>query len=277
MKLPLLLVSLASITLPAAATTVVWQENFENFDLNIDNLEGQGDPTNPNRDWLTDPENSPAFAVISTAGLGLPSSFGNKVLAVGGLDPGVAESSYLLSPSIVFSTPSIEVPSVRLSLDMVFNSGSLPSGITNNFRLSFFDGELFPELATLTFAPSANAGFVDLFRSNGVSVFNTQALIPTNSAFTLQILISPLFNKWSASVINATGGIVPLFANVDMTVLDNQSDFGGFSIDWLENGEGWGSNTLLVDNIKFVETVPEPGTAMLATVLASLALIRRRR
>lgn len=283
MKLKHLIPTVILLALPASASTVIWMENFESYDLNLDNLEDQGNPADPNRDWLTEPENTPAFAVIGTTGLGLPSTFGNKVLAVGGVDPGPgAEDAYALSPSVVFHTPTVEDPSIRLTLDMAFLTETGLNSITDTFRLALFDGNLL-DFGRLNFVPSSSqAGFVEIWRFNGISAFNTGAMVSTGSAFTLELLVNTDINKWSAALSPVGGSTFPLFANVDInadsgTLEDVDGNFGGFGFDWIPLNESWGGNTLLVDNLKVVATIPEPGTAMLSVLLGALALVRRRR
>jgi hypothetical protein len=274
---PLLFCSLF-ISLPAMSS-VIWQENFESYNLSLDNLEDQGVAAGgaPTRDWLTDPMNTPAIGVIATTGLGFPASFGSNVLAVGGIDPGETDSpgvSFLISPSAVFYSPTIELPGVRLDMDMSLNSAGL-GRLTDSFRLSFFDSELV-ELATITFSPGQN-DLVAVSRFNGTSVFNTQAILATDSVFSLELLINPVLNKWTGTIIPQVGSAFSIFANVDMTTQLNEKDFGGFAIDWFKSSSpSWGDNTLLVDNL-VLTAIPEPSTILLSSILSCMVILLRRR
>lgn len=279
----LLLSTLA--VLPAHAT-VLLTENFESYDLGFDNLEAQSGGA-----WLTDPVETPAIAVVGNSGL--PVAFGSKSLAVGGLPtddseftPGVA---YALSPESAGFDPALSQPETELSfaVDLILNTGSGQS-LVDDFRFSFTD-LAGTELATLLFTQALDAngdaidGFATVIRSNTNGVFNTQALISLNAAFTLNLVMNPLLNKWSGSIGSLGGGSFALFANVDMTQNPGppapEANVGSFAIDWIKGGDNWGDNFLLADNfsIQSQVPVPEPGVPLMLSSFALAAFLRRRR
>lgn len=279
----LLLAALA--VLPAHATILLF-EDFESYNVGVDNLEAQS-----NGAWLTDPIETPAIAVVGNSGL--PGSFGSKSLAVGGLptdgsevNPGVA---YALSPAESGFDPALSHPETELSftVDLILNSGSGQS-LVDDFRFSFTD-LAGTELATLLFTQALNPngdaidGFATVIRSNSNGVFNTQALISLNAAFTLNLVMNPLLNKWSGSIGTLGGGSFALFANVDMTQNPGppapESNVGSFAVDWIKGGADWGDNFMVADNflIQSQTPVPEPGVILMLSSFALASLLRRRR
>jgi hypothetical protein len=282
------LIILALGILPAHSA-VLWMEDFEAYDTGLDNLEDQS-----GGDWLTDPEATPSIAVISNSGSGLSASFGGKSLAVGGLDPLTATATlgvaYALAPEAAGFDPLDEAPETELSFSADFilrPGGSSPTLLVDDFRLSFADLNG-TELSTLLFTQAragngdVNPGFATIIRSNSApgGVFNTQALISLNAAFTLNLVMNPLLNKWSGSVAIPGGGSFSLFSNVDLT--QNQGTeptVGSFAIDWIKGGASWGDNYLLADNflLQSQVPVPEPGAPLLISLSALGCILRRRR
>jgi hypothetical protein len=265
-----------------AYSTVLWTEDFETYDVGVNNLEAQS-----NGAWLTDPIETPAIAVIGNSGL--PTSLGSKSLAVGGLPTDDSEVTlgvaYALSPTSAGFDPVAYDPEVELSfsVDLILNSGSGQS-LVDDFRFSFTDLNG-TELATLLFTQDAvEAGSATVIRSNTAGVFATQALIPLNTAFTLNLVMNPLLNKWSGSLTPFDGSVVSLFANVDITqnpATDPapEATVGSFAIDWIKGGATWGDNFLLADNFTLQSQVPvpEPSVPVLASVFALAGILRRRR
>ena len=265
-----------------AYSAVLWTEDFEAYDVGVDNLEAQS-----GGDWLTDPIETPAIAVIGNSGL--PAPLGSKSLAVGGLPTDDREATlgvaYALSPTSAGFDPVASDPEVELSfsVDLILNSGSGQS-LVDDFRFSFTDLNG-TELATLLFTQDAvEAGNATVIRSNTAGVFATQALIPLNTAFTLNLVMNPLLNKWSGSLTPFGGSVVPLFANVDITqnpATDPapEATVGSFAIDWIKGGATWGDNFLLADNfsLQSQEPVPEPSVPVLISVFALAGILRRRR
>ena len=177
---------------------------------------------------------------------------------------------------------------MSFSVDLLLNTGSGQS-LTDQFRLTFVD-QSSPEvqLATLMF-DNSDSGFATVIRGNmnadplEASTFNTGARIPLNVAFTLNLVINPLLNKWSGSIDG-----VSMFANVDMTkattnlggdLATPRPDLGSFSVDWIKGGANWGSNYLVADNfsLQSQQPVPEPSVPVLASVFALAGILRRRR
>lgn len=275
----------ALVTLPAHAASL-WTENFEGYNLADDNLETQSGGA-----WYTEPANTPAIAVLG-GGSFLPvnygGSFGNQSLVIGGVDPGVSapDLSFGVSPSAAGFVPAPPETELSFSVDLLLNTGSGQS-LTDQFRFTFVD-QSSPEvqLATLMF-DNSDSGFATVIRGNmdpvDVGTFNTGARIPLNVAFTLNLVINPLLNKWSGSIDG-----VSMFANVDMTKattnLDGdpatpQADLGSFSVDWIKGGTTWGDNYLVADNfsLQSQQPVPEPSVPVLASVFALAGILRRRR
>jgi hypothetical protein len=282
------LIALALGILPAHSA-VLWTENFESYNTGLDNLEDQS-----NGDWLTDPEATPAIAVLANSGL--PSNFGGKSLAVGGLNPGGPATTlgvaYALSPVSAGFDPLESDPETELSfsVDLILNSGSGQS-LVDDFRFSFTDLNG-TELTTLLFTQALDGngvaidGFASVIRSNmgGPSgVYNTQALISLNGAFTLNLVMSPLLNKWSGSIGIASGGSFSLFSNVDLTQNPGppqpEATVGSFAIDWIKGGNTFGDNFLIADNflLQSQSPIPEPGTPLLISLSALGCILRRRR
>lgn len=284
-----LLIALALGILPAHSATL-WTENFETYDVGLDNLEDQSEGA-----WLTDPVATPAIAVLSNIGSGLPSSFGGKSLAVGGLDTDGTEVTlgvaYALSPVAAGFDPAASDPETELSfsVDLILNSGSGQS-LVDDFRFSFTDLNG-TELTTLLFTQAldgngdVNPGFASVIRSNMAAngVFNTQALISLNAAFTLNLVMNPLLNKWSGSISLLEGGSFSLFSNVDLTQNPGppapEATVGSFAIDWIKGGASWGDNFLIADNflLQSQVPVPEPGAPLLISLSALGCILRRRR
>lgn len=279
------LLALAFAILPAHAT-VLWTEDFESYDVGVDNLELQSGGA-----WLTDPVETPAIAVI--ANTGLPATFGTKLLVVGGLPTDGSETNlgvaYALSPEVTGFDPLLSDPEVELSFtaDLILNTGTGQS-LTDDFRLSFTDLNG-TELATLLFTQALDSngdaidGFATVIRSNGGGgVFNTQALISLNAAFTLNLVLNPQLNKWSGGIgaVGGTGSFA-LFANVDLTQNSGppapEANVGSFAIDWIKGGENWGDNFLVADNFLLQSQVPEPSVPLMISSFALAALLRRRR
>jgi hypothetical protein len=279
----LILASLA--VMPAHSATLFWTENFESFDTGVNNLETQS-----SGDWVTDPVATPAIAVIANSPSSpLFSSFGSKSLAIGGeptdnteMELGVA---YALSPLNSGFDPATSSPETELSFSvaLVLNTGTGGS-LVDDFRFSFTDLNNIP-LATLLLRQSGEAGFATVIRSNMAAVggvFDTQARIPLNTEFTMNLVMSPLLNKWSGSITTGSGS-VSMFSNVDMTRNDGppepDSTIGSFSIDWIKSGGEWGSNYLVADNflLQSQAPIPEPGVPLMISGLAVASLLLRRR
>ena len=281
----------ALATLPAHAASL-WTENFEGYNLAANNLETQS-----NSAWYTEPANTPAIAVLGVGSI-LPvnygGNFGSKALAIGGLDPQahldsedqdpVLDVSFGVSPTQAGFRPVAPNTQLRFSVDLLLNTGGSGQSLTDQFRFTFVD-QSSPEvqLATLMF-DNSDSGFATVIRDNmdpvDVGTFNTGARIPLNVAFTLNLVISPLLNKWSGSING-----VSMFANVDMTKATTnlegdpaipRADLGSFSIDWIKGGTTWGSNYLVADNFSLT-AVPEPSVPVLASVFALAGILRRRR
>jgi len=269
-----------------AHSTVLWTENFESYDLNVDNLEAQSGGA-----WLTDPVETPAIAVVGNSAL--PSAFGGQSLAVGGLPTDDSEATlgvaYALSPVDAGFDPAASHPETELTfaVDLILNTGSGQS-LVDDFRFSFTDLNG-TELATLLFTQALDSngdaidGFATVIRSNMNDAFNTQALISLNAAFTLNLVMNPLLNKWSGSIGSLGGGSFALFANVDMTQNAGppapEATVGSFAIDWIKGGTSWGDNFLVADNflLQSQVPVPEPGVPLLLSSFALAAFVRRRR
>lgn len=285
----LILASLA--VMPAHSATLLWTENFEGFDAGVNNLEEQS-----GGDWLTDPIETPAIAVIANTNSGLSASFGTKSLAVGGLPTDNSEVelgvAYALSPSASGFDPATSSPETELSFSvaLVLNTGGGGS-LVDDFRFSFTDINNIP-LATLLFSQARDgsgdpvAGFATVIRSNMAAVggvYDTQSLIPFNTEFTMNLVMSPLLNKWSGSITNDSGGSFSMFSNVDMTQNAGppapDSTIGSFTIDWIKGGAEWGDNYLVADNflLQSQAPIPEPGVPLMISVLAFASLLVRRR
>lgn len=258
----------------AANGALIWSESFETYDTGIDNLEGQSDAS-----WITDPIATNSISVIQTAGFNLPEAYGNKALVVGGItpvdefNPGIA---FTTSPTTANFTPTGSLPEAAFSVDLAFNSAGLDR-ITDSFRITFFDLQ-YTELATLLFAPSADIGFVNVYRSNTVTTFDLQTTISVDTSATLNLVMNFELNKWSGS-LTAPGSpsSLNLFTNVDMTVGAGASNLGGFDLAWLRNGNDWGSNFMVVDNLSLNSQVPEPSSLILITGSMIIGLLRRKR
>jgi hypothetical protein len=273
----------ALATLPAHAA-IFWTENFEGYNLAANNLETQSSSA-----WYTEPANTPAIAVLGVGSIvpvNYGGNFGSKALAIGGVDPGGSPSdlSFGVSPTQAGFRPVAPNTQLRFSVDLLLNTGGSGQSLTDQFRFTFVD-QSSPEvqLATLMF-DNSDSGFATVIRDNmdpvDVGTFNTSARIPLNVAFTLNLVISPLLNKWSGSING-----VSMFANVDMTKATTnvlgataapRADLGSFSIDWIKGGTTWGSNYLVADNFSLT-AVPEPSVPVLASVFALAGILRRRR
>lgn len=279
----LILASLA--VMPAHSATLLWSENFESFDAGVSNLEQQS-----NNDWLTDPVATPAIAVVENSELSpLFTSFGGKSLAIGGVPTDGTEAelgvAYALSPEASGFDPATSAPETELSFSvaLVLNTGTGGS-LVDDFRFSFTDLNNIP-LATLLLRQSAEAGFATVIRSNMAAVdgvFDTLAQIPLNTAFTMNLVMSPLLNKWSGSL--TTGSVsISMFSDVDMTQNQGppepESTIGSFTIDWIKGGDEWGSNYLVADNflLQSQTPIPEPGVPLMISGLAVASLLLRRR
>ncbi|TAE77562.1 MAG: hypothetical protein EAZ84_04065 [Verrucomicrobia bacterium] len=273
-----------------AHSAVLMSEDFESYDLAVDNLEAQ---TTGN--WITDPIETPSIAVLGNAS-GSPVTFGSKSLVVGGLPTDGSEAelgvAYALAPTGSGFDPAnygLETE-MSFSVDLILNSGGGQS-LTDDFRFSFFDLSNNP-LATLLFTNDLDGngnvvdGFATIIRSNmtEAGVFDTQALIPLNTVFTLNLVLSPLLNKWSGS-LSQDGLDFTLFANVDLTQNQGppvpEANVGAFGLDWLK-GTGqpdWGTNYLIADNflLQSQTPVPEPSVPLLVSAFAMTAFLRRRR
>ncbi len=282
------LIALAVGILPAHSA-VLWTESFENYDTGQNNLETQSGGA-----WLTDPQETESIAVIANSGL--PSSFGSKSLAVGGVPTGGLETTlgvaYALSPEETAFDPVLYDPETELSFsaDFILNTGAGSTTLLlDDFRLSFADLQG-TELATLLFTQARNSngdalpGFATVIRSNMNGVYNTQALISLNAAFTLNLVMSPLLNKWSGSIgVPGSSGSFSLFSNVDLTQNPGpplpEATVGSFAIDWIKGGTEWGDNYLVADNfaLQSQTPIPEPGAPLLIAISAVGSLLRRRR
>ena len=278
----LILASLA--VMPAHSATLLWSENFESFDAGVSNLEQQS-----NGAWLTDPVETSAIAVVLNDQL--PTSFGGKSLAIGGVPTDGTEAelgvAYALSPEASGFDPATSAPETELSFSvaLVLNTGTSAGGtLVDDFRFSFTDLNNVP-LATLLLKQSAEAGFATVIRSNMAEVggvFDTLARIPLNQAFTMNLVMSPLLNKWSGSL--TTGSVsISMFSDVDMTQNQGppepESTIGSFTIDWIKGGDEWGSNYLVADNflLQSQTPIPEPGVPLMISGLAVASLLLRRR
>jgi hypothetical protein len=275
---------LASLAVMPAHSATLWSENFESFDAGVSNLEQQS-----NGAWLTDPVETSAIAVVLNDQL--PTSFGGKSLAIGGVPTDGTEAelgvAYALSPEASGFDPATSAPETELSFSvaLVLNTGTSAGGtLVDDFRFSFTDLNNVP-LATLLLKQSAEAGFATVIRSNMAEVggvFDTLARIPLNQAFTMNLVMSPLLNKWSGS-LTTDSGPVSMFSNVDMTRNEGppvpNSTIGSFSIDWLKGGDEWGSNYLVADNflLQSQTPIPEPGVPLMISGLAVASLLLRRR
>lgn len=255
---------------------LIWSESFESYDLSIDNLEGQ------NPAWLTDPQATDAIAVISTASLGVPISYGAKSLALGGIAPsGEANDgvSYLLPPTVAQFTPQAELTEAAFSVDLIFSSAGLTS-ITDSFRLSFYDQNN-QDLASLLFVPSDQEGFVSVYRSNTSNVFDSQISISADTAVTLNLVMNFELNKWTGTITTfGTESLLTMFSNVDMTAGNGEANLGGFELAWLrEDTVNWGDNFLVMDNFSLGSQVPipEPSSLLLFSGVALIGFFRRNR
>lgn len=258
----------------AANGALIWSESFESYDTEIDNLEDQTDVA-----WLTDPMATNAISVVQTTGFNLPEAYGNKALLVGGippvdeLNPGIA---YATSPTAASFTPTGSLPEAAFSADLVFNSAGLDS-ITDSFRITFFDFQ-YTELATLLFAPSADVGLVNVYRSNTVATFDLQSTFSVDTSVTLNLVMNFELNKWSGSLAAAgSPSSLNLFADVNMTAGAGDSNLGGFDLVWLRNGTDWGSNFLVADNLSLNSQIPETSSLLLISGSMMLGLLRRKR
>lgn len=85
-------------------------------------------------------------------------------------------------------------------------------------------------------------------------------------------------NKWSGS-LTAAGSPSPLnlFSNVDMTAGAGDSNLGGFDLVWMRNGNDWGSNFMVADNLSLNSQVPETSSLLLISGSMIIGLLRRRR
>lgn len=275
----LILASLA--VMPAHSATLLWTEDFELFNAGVNNLETQS-----GGDWVTDPVATPAIAVVENSGLS--ASFGNKSLAVGGLPTDGSETelgvAYALSPLASGFVPATSSPETELSFSvaLVLNTGTGGS-IVDDFRFSFTDINNVA-LATLLFRQSTVPGYATVIRSNMAAVggvYDTQALIAFNTEFTMNLVMSPLLNKWSGSITDG-GGSFSMFSNVDMTQNEApvpDSTIGSFTIDWIKGGAQWGDNYLVTDNflLQSQAPIPEPGVPLMISGLALASLLVRRR
>jgi hypothetical protein len=280
---------LALIIVVPAHSATLWTENFELFDVGVDNLEQQSGGA-----WLTDPIGTSAIAVVANSGL--PLSFGNKSLAVGGLPTDGTETlqgvAYALAPEVTGFDPVLSSPETELSfsVSLVLNTGS-GAALADAFRLSFTDINNVA-LATLLFTQALDnngdpvPGFATVIRSNMAQsggVFDTQSLITVNEPFTLNLVMSPLLNKWSGSIDTTGGAAFSMFSNVDMTLNEGppqpDATVGSFSIDWLKGGSQWGDNYLLADNFSLQSQIPipEPGVPLMISGLALASLLVRKR
>ena len=275
---------LASLAVMPAHSATLWSENFESFDAGVSNLEQQS-----NGAWLTDPVETSAIAVVLNDQL--PTSFGGKSLAIGGVPTDGTEAelgvAYALSPEASGFDPATSAPETELSFSvaLVLNTGTSAGGtLVDDFRFSFTDLNNVP-LATLLLKQSAEAGFATVIRSNMAEVggvFDTLARIPLNQAFTMNLVMSPLLNKWSGSL--TTGSVsISMFSDVDMTQNQGppepESTIGSFTIDWIKGGDEWGSNYLVADNflLQSQTPIPEPGVPLMISGLAVASLLLRRR
>lgn len=276
-----------ALCISPAHSAVLWTDNFEGY-----NLAGPADlETQSAGSWLTDPANTAAIGVIANSGL--PTSFGGKSLAVGGIDPGGATTTlgvaYALSPVQAGFDPVTSAPFTELSFsaDFILNSGAGGS-LVDDFRLSFADLQG-TELATLLFtqaldgAGAAVPGYATIVRSNTKQAYNTQVLIALNSGFRVNLVMSPLLNKWSGSINDLNNGPFSMFSNVDLTQNEGppapEATIGSFAIDWMKNGSNWGSNYLIADNfiLQSQTPVPEPSVPLMISVFTLGAFLRRRR
>ena len=277
-----------ALCISPAHSAVLWTDNFEGYNLvgPADNLETQSAGS-----WLTDPQNTTAIAVIANSGL--PTSFGGKSLAVGGIDPGGATTTlgvaYALSPEATGFNPTASAPFTELSFsaDFILNSGAGGS-LVDDFRLSFEDLKG-TELAALLFTQALDGagapvpGYATIVRSNVKQAYNTQVLIALNSGFRINLVMSPLLNKWSGSINELNSGPFSMFANVDLTQNEGppvpEATIGSFAIDWMKNGSNWGSNYLIADNfiLQSQTPVPEPSVPLMISVFTLGAFLRRRR
>lgn len=282
----LILASMA--VLPAHSATLLWTEDFEGFNVGVNNLEQQS-----GGNWLTDPVQTPAIAVVENSGLSL--SFGTKSLAVGGLATDNSEAelgvAYALSPEASGFDPATSSPETELSFSvaLVLNTGTGGS-LVDDFRFSFTDLNNIPLASLLLSQARDNSGnpvpgFATVIRSNMAAVggvYDTQSLIPFNTEFTMNLVMSPLLNKWSGSITDS-GGSFSMFSNVDMTQNEGppvpDSTIGSFTIDWIKGGAQWGDNYLVTDNflLQSQAPIPEPGVPLMISGLAVASLLIRRR
>ena len=279
-----------ALCISPAHSAVLWTDNFEGYNLAgpADNLETQSAGS-----WLTDPQNTAAIAVIANSGL--PTSFGGKSLAVGGIDPGGATTTlgvaYALSPVEAGFDPETSAPFTELSFsaDFILNSGTGGS-LVDDFRLSFADLKG-TELAALLFTQALDGagaplpGYATIVRGNVKQAYNTQVLIALNSGFRINLVMSPLLNKWSGSINELNIGPFSMFANVDLTQNAGppvpEATIGSFAIDWMkkDGADEWGSNYLIADNfiLQSQTPVPEPSVPLMISVFTLGAFLRRRR
>ena len=277
-----------ALCISPAHSAVLWTDNFEGYNLAgpADNLETQSAGS-----WLTDPEKTAAIAVIANSGL--PTSFGGKSLAVGGIDPGGATTTlgvaYALSPVEAGFDPATSASFTELSFsaDFILNTGTGGS-LVDDFRLSFADLQG-TELAALLFTRALDGagvplpGYATIVRSNVKQAYNTQVLIALNSGFRINLVMSPLLNKWSGSINELNSGPFSMFSNVDLTQNAGPpvpgATIGSFAIDWMKNGSNWGSNYLIADNfiLQSQTPVPEPSVPLMISVFTLGAFLRRRR
>lgn len=263
---------------------LIWSDNFESYDTDVDNLDDQVAPSITS--WFATPDGTVAIAAISTGGLGFPASFGAKSLAIGGVDPTAppedpVTGAVAVSPTAANFTPAGDVTEAVFSTDMIFSVADVDSSITDRFRIDFFDsGEA--TFASILFQAKNGSLDVSILRTNTVDLpFDTQFAFGVNTAVTLNLVMNFELNKWSGSLGAVGGSSVPLFANVDMTGATTWGeDLGGFAVNWLQGTPGeWGSNTLIMDNMSLTSQVPipEPSSSLLLCGFSLLALFRRGR
>jgi hypothetical protein len=288
----------------AVSGTVIYTQNFEAYDTSINNLEDQALDGNGIPIWETGPFATETIGAINSASVGgLPVSFGDKVLAVGGFAPSTElfepGEVYLFTPAdftyaIPTTLPGSRDKEVVVSMDMLFSD---PNVFTDSFRFAFFDTAN-AGLGSLLFTPGVSGSNLKVFRDNLNSTFDTQFDLGINTAVTLDIVINLEFGKWSASITPVgTQAAVALFANVDMTDPSRSPqplrELGGMQVAWigtevpvanqmdptnpLDPGNYiWGDNTLILDNISLT-AIPEPSSALLLGGFSIFALFRRSR
>ena len=256
---------------------LIWSSNFETDPVTPDNLEGQ------NGDWLTDPVGTSSIAVIANTGLGVPTTYGAKSLAIGGVAPvGETEAgvAYVVSPVAALFTPAGLVTEAVFSADMIFSSAG---NLTNDFLFTFFNSGN-TDLARLLFTASTDNITVAVYRSNTTAVTDTQFTFSRNTAVELKLVMNLELNKWTGT-IGAAGAANPitLFANVDMKApaAPTTKDLAGFQVSWLKRSptDPWGDNYLILDNLSLTSQVPvpEPSSLLLVCGFSLVALLRRAR